>query len=219
MSQCREHHHSQGGGDDQHEHHDHDHDGDGERGVEYTLYRQIDTDHIRCLNESEEDAAKHVFKTWEDRFDLTKYVESDADEQLIINIPFTANVKIKSISVMGGPDQKTPSRMKAFVNREDIDFDNAESVTETQEWELTPETPRGNIAEYGTRVAKFTNVRNLVLYFPENFGDDVTRIYYIGLKGEWSEIKKDPIITSYELAANPADHKTKSNIFMGAMIQ
>ncbi len=34
------------------------------------------------------------------------------------------------------------------------------------------------------------NVRNLALYFPENFGDEVTRIYYIGLKGEWTEVSE-----------------------------
>jgi hypothetical protein len=66
-------------------------------------------------------------------------------------------------------------------------------------------------------------VRNLTLFFPENGSgdeDSVTTIRYIGLKGEWEEVKRDPIITIYELAANPADHpKTESGVFQSAQIQ
>ena len=39
-------------------------------------------------------------------------------------------------------------------------------------------------------MTKMYNVRNLTLFFPENFGDEVTRIYYIGLKGEWTEVSE-----------------------------
>ncbi|KAG5457508.1 MAG: hypothetical protein BJ554DRAFT_2451 [Olpidium bornovanus] len=38
------------------------------------------------------------------------------------------------------------------------------------------------------RITKFGSVRNLTLYIPENYGEDVTRVYYIGLKGEWTEV-------------------------------
>ncbi|CAG8765359.1 29773_t:CDS:2, partial [Racocetra persica] len=71
-----------------------------------------------------------------------------------------------------------------YINREDIDFDTVDSYTATQEWELVSSPDN---VEYITRMAKMYNVRNLTLYFPENFGDDVTRIFYIGLKGEWTE--------------------------------
>lgn len=65
------------------------------------------------------------------------------------------------------------------------------------------------VPEYPTKLTKFSNVRNLTIYIPENFGGDVTKIAYIGLKGEYTVINKDPIITHYEIAANPADHKLK----------
>ncbi|KAJ3063369.1 hypothetical protein HK102_008499, partial [Quaeritorhiza haematococci] len=94
--------------------------------------------------------------------------------------------------------------MKAFVNREDVDFDSVESIKPDQEWQLLTDTGK-KVPEYPTRIAKFTNVRNLTLFFPDNFGgEDVTRINYIGLKGEFTEMTRDPIITIYELAANPA---------------
>jgi hypothetical protein len=37
-----------------------------------------------------------------------------------------------------------------FINRDDLDFDNAESTAPTQEWELV-EDSHGQIAEYHTR--------------------------------------------------------------------
>ncbi|CAG8549250.1 729_t:CDS:2, partial [Scutellospora calospora] len=117
---------------------------------------------------------------------------------------FTGSVKLKSITIKSGPGNSCPSKMKAYINREDIDFDTVDSYTETQEWELI--SSQDNI-EYITRMTKMYNVRNLSLYFPENFGDDVTRIFYIGLKGEWTEIKSDQIITIYEATPNPADHR------------
>ncbi|KAI8820091.1 galactose-binding domain-like protein [Fimicolochytrium jonesii] len=253
MSHCHdEHHDHRGGGGHGHGHdHDHDHDHDGpDRGSEYTLYQQVDLDNVTCLNESDDGAIKKVFKTWDQRNDRTTFVESDVDEQLIVHIPFTANIKLKSIAVVGGPGEEAPASMKAYVNRADLDFDTAEATPPAQEWELvhgdTTSTAAALIPEYPTRMTKFQNVRHLTLYFPSNFGAEVTRIFYIGLKGEWDVIKKDPVITVYEvrygrfeqlphlsdigldsvslhplakLAANPADHKTKADNFAGSMIQ
>ena len=46
------------------------------------------------------------------------------------------------------------------------------------------------------------------MYIPSNFGAERTRIYYIGLKGEFlGYVKRAPVITSYELKPNPADNK------------
>lgn len=43
--------------------------------------------------------------------------------------------------------------------------------------------------------AKFGKVQRLALFFPDNFGDgeeDVTRISYLGFKGEWTQIGRAP---------------------------
>ena len=63
-------------------------------------------------------------------------MESDADEQLLVYIPFTGNVKLKSIVLMTGEGEERPTVMKAFKNREDIDFEVAEDLACLQEWEL-----------------------------------------------------------------------------------
>ncbi|KAH7030417.1 galactose-binding domain-like protein [Linnemannia elongata] len=196
--------HSHGHG---HDDHDHDHDESPDSGlVHESLYQRIDHDNVTCLNEAEPNSGRSVLKPWHEKMDDTKFVESDADEQLIFRIPFTGLVKLKSITLRNDSGETAPRKMKAFINKDDLDFDNAESTVPTQEWDLVEDT-HGQVAEYSTRVAKFASIRSLTLFFSENFGGDTTKISFIGLKGEFSELKRDPIITVYELQANPADHK------------
>jgi hypothetical protein len=59
------------------------------------------------------------------RLNEEQYLESDADEQLILTIPFSCAVKIKSISVVGSAAEtgSNPAEMRAFINRDDVDFD------------------------------------------------------------------------------------------------
>lgn len=38
-------------------------------------------------------------------------IESDADDQLIIRVPFTGSVKLKSILLRSGPEDQTPAKI------------------------------------------------------------------------------------------------------------
>ncbi|KAL1124418.1 hypothetical protein AAG570_001047 [Ranatra chinensis] len=91
---------------------DHNHDDTPEMGLQYSLYSKIDIENVECLNEAIEDSGKCVFKPWEERLNIEKFVESDADEELLFNIPFTGNIKLKGIIVVGGEDQSHPSKMR-----------------------------------------------------------------------------------------------------------
>ncbi|KNC70955.1 hypothetical protein SARC_16511, partial [Sphaeroforma arctica JP610] len=51
---------SSGGG------HSHDHDS-AERGFEYSLYKHIDREGVKCLNAVDESQAKTVFRPWNER--------------------------------------------------------------------------------------------------------------------------------------------------------
>ncbi|KAJ1971599.1 hypothetical protein H4R35_005170 [Dimargaris xerosporica] len=114
-------------------------------------------------------------------------------------------VKLKSIWLLAGPGEAMPDKLKVFINTEDVDFDTVDDRKCTQEWNLV--AGQNEAVEYGTRITKFNNVRNLTLYFPSNFGADVTRIQYIGFTGEWTELREAPLVTLYELKPNVADHK------------
>jgi hypothetical protein len=45
------------------------------------------------------------------------------------------------------------------------------------------------ICEWTRRVPKFSGVHCIDLHIPINFGADFTRIHFIGLKGEFTEVK------------------------------
>lgn len=66
-----------------------------ELGVAYSLHQRIDFPNLTCLNETIDNSGRTVFKAWENRLDKVEFVESDADEELLFNIPFTGNVKLK----------------------------------------------------------------------------------------------------------------------------
>lgn len=83
-----------------------------EMGIQYSLYQKIDTENLECLNETEEDSGKKVFKAFENRLDMTDYVDSDCDQELLFNIPFTGNVKLKGIILIGANDETHPKKMR-----------------------------------------------------------------------------------------------------------
>ncbi|XP_020080238.1 PITH domain-containing protein 1-like isoform X1 [Ananas comosus] len=179
---------------------------------DFSLYKHIDFSKVVALNESVAGSVKSVFKAWERRLDTSEgLLESNEDDpELLVFIPFTCDVKIKSIAVVGGSGGTSPSKMRAFINREGIDFSDAQNMQPVQEWELT-ENLQG-VLEYQTRFSRFQSVANLTLHFPENFGGNTTQIYYIGLRGEATQLRRDVVATIvYEVMPNPSEHKTKSD--------
>ena len=84
-------------------------------------------------------------------------------------------------------------------------FDDA-GMEPDQELTLTRDSDGG--VEYPTKIVKFSNIHCVSLHFPSNFGDETTKIYYIGLKGDFTEAPREGVlIANYEAAPNPADHK------------
>ncbi|KAL3726990.1 hypothetical protein ACJRO7_031829 [Eucalyptus globulus] len=100
----------------------------------WSLYKHIDLSKVSALNEAVPGSVKSVFKAWEHRLNFSEgYLESnDGDPELLVFIPFTSDVKIKSISIVGGADGSSPSKMRAFINREGIDFSDAQSMQAVQ---------------------------------------------------------------------------------------
>lgn len=96
-----------------------------------------------------------------------------------------------------------------FQNKEDVDFEAAEDLPAEQEFELSQTS---EVQDLPVKRAKFGKVQRLALFLPDNFGDgdeDVTRVSYLGFKGEWMQLGRAPANILYEAAANPGDHKLK----------
>ena len=79
------HDHSGHGHDD---HHSHDHSDEVEPALQTLIWKQIEFDKIRTLNESEPNAGTNIIKkTWQQRLEPEPELLSDSDEQLIIFVP------------------------------------------------------------------------------------------------------------------------------------
>lgn len=176
-----------------------------DRGFEFGLYKKIHLERLQCLNESRDGAGRLVFKPWDQRGDKSKFVESDVDEELLFNIPFTGNVKLKGIILMGEDDETHPSEMRLYKNSPYMSFDDTERPPD-QEFKLNRDTT-GDLV-YPVKIARFSSVNHLSIHISKNFGGSISKIYYIGLRGEWTEVRRHEVtICTYEAAANPADHK------------
>ncbi|XP_023348164.1 PITH domain-containing protein CG6153 isoform X2 [Eurytemora carolleeae] len=176
-----------------------------EMGIAYSLYQRIDLNQLSCLNEAVEESGKKVFKPYEARLDRREWVESDADEELLFNIPFTGSVKLKGLIILGGEDGTHPKMVRLFKNRPNMSFSDAEGPAD-QEFNLVKDVD-GTI-EYQTKIVKFSSVHHLSLHFPTNFGDDSTKIYYIGLSGEWTKADRVGVVNCvYESRPMMEDHK------------
>lgn len=99
-----------------------------------------------------------------------------------------------------------------FVNRDNLDFSTAADLAATQKLDL----PQSNDAqEIPVKRALFNTVRSLDLFFEDNWSggeEDETRISYLGFKGEWMKLSREPVNVLYEAAANPQDHKLAAGV-------
>ena len=66
----------------------HSHDDEVEPALQSLIWKQIDFESIRTLNEREPDqGAKILEKTWPQRLDPEPILESDSDEQIMMFVP------------------------------------------------------------------------------------------------------------------------------------
>ena len=183
------------------------------------MFAAIDTSKVRCLNESELGAGVHPFKPYSQRRDPEPRLDShDDDPELLLFVPFTRVVKLKSINVIGGHagEGTAPAKIKLIVNRDDVDFSNCRELPAVQELELVAEAASvgdGGGIDYPLKVSKFQNVSSLTLFFSENGGADVTSVSYVGFKGEVTTARHGVVECVYESAPQMADHKTDAGEF------
>ena len=73
--------------------------------------------------------------------------------------------------------------------------------------------------QYGVKTVTFSSVHHLSLYFPSNFGADQTKIFYIGLAGEFTQVNRVGVVNAvYEARPMMEDHKSeeKEKMFGGS---
>ncbi|WKY01928.1 hypothetical protein Q1695_015721 [Nippostrongylus brasiliensis] len=174
-------------------------------GRQYDMYRYIDMDKVTVLNESIDGHGKLVFKPMDRRLDRSEFVESDCDEELLFNLPFSGQVRITGLSVIGDDDHTHPAKIRLFKDKPAMSFDDC-SIEPDQEIDLKQDP--GGVVDYPLKASKFGTLAHLSIHVQRNFGADQTKINYIGLRGEYQEDFRQRIaIATYEARPMVKDHK------------
>ena len=119
----------------------------------------------------------------------------------------SGNVKLKGLIVGGEDDDSFPDKVRIYKNRPNMTFDDTGAAAD-QEFNLVRDTTCS--LEYKVKVVTFSSVHHLTLHFPSNFGADQTKIFYIGLAGEFTKADRVGVVHAvYEARAVPEDHKTR----------
>ncbi|KAJ3755980.1 DUF1000-domain-containing protein [Lentinula raphanica] len=178
-------------------------------GERTNLWRYIDRNNVRGLNLSNPDSAPETIKDWNLREDLERFADSSVDNQVIIHVPFSQNVRLCSVLLKLGTDETAPSRLRIYANQPNIvDFSKAETTKAHFKIKLMQDVPR--VVEYPLRTAAFASINSVSLFIvriidylgsvtpltpvlsqSESLGGKVSRIYYVGFKGEVIPLEKD----------------------------
>ena len=73
------------------------------------LFGAIDHSGVQCFNERKAGMIKNVLRPLEDKLDFSKGpLKSGYGKDMVIVIPFTCEVRVKSICLIGGDDGEAP---------------------------------------------------------------------------------------------------------------
>ncbi|CAE7694190.1 hypothetical protein FNF27_06931 [Cafeteria roenbergensis] len=170
-----------------------------------SLFGSIDREKVFAYNEAKAGAAVRALKPWARRREAVPFVLSDDDDpELIIHIPFTCNVQLRSIAVVGadGEDGSAPASVRIFANREDVDFDLGHDLEPCQEITDLVCSATGD-ADHALRPDKFRSCWAVTLFFTDSRAGGATRISYIGFKGRRISPKRQAVNAIYELVGAP----------------
>ncbi|XP_042462963.1 PITH domain-containing protein At3g04780-like [Zingiber officinale] len=140
----------------------------------------VDWSGVECLNQTGNHPIANTLKQGY-RDDDGLHLESDADEQLLIYIPFTQVVKLHS-AVITGPEEEGPRTVKLFANKEHMGFSNVNDYPPSDSLSLSPEDLKGKPVTL--KYVKFQNVRSLTIFIEDNHGGgDISKVQKILLYG------------------------------------
>lgn len=118
-------------------------------------------------------------------------------------------MKLHSLLIYTAPTLSAPKRLKLFKNRNDLDFATASDLTPTQTIEIPQPVPGSDVFELPLSRAHWNATTSNTLFFEDNWSsgeEDVTKVGYIGFKGQFMALNREPVSFLYEAAANPSDH-------------
>lgn len=148
------------------------------------LTEHLELPQCECLNASSDHTLRHAIEASMQN-DGSVYLESDADEELLITLKFMSEVKVSGI-VVGAADgaESAPKNLRLFVNKVGLDFDSAKSDKATEDLVFSKaEVTAGTKKE--VRFVNFQRVQQLGIFVSSNQDDEeTTKIGKITILGE-----------------------------------
>ncbi|WZY74315.1 hypothetical protein YC2023_006555 [Brassica napus] len=148
----------------------------------------IDWSGVQCLNQSSTHSLPNALKQGY-REDAGLNLESDADEQLLIYIPFNQVIKLHSFAIKG-PEEEGPKTVKFFSNKEHMCFSNVNDFPPSDNAELTEENLKGKpVQNHKLELTVFVIFNSsLTIFIEDNQSDsEVTKVQKIALYGSTVE--------------------------------
>ncbi len=127
----------------------------------------------------------------------------------MISHSFAGVLKLHAILIRASTSSSCPRTLKVFQNREDLDFSTCSDVSPTQTLAVSQ---TNEVQEIPVKRTAFGNTYSLTLFVEDNYGNDVTETFWLGFKGEFTELNREPFEVLYEKAANPKDHEMVAGI-------
>ena len=155
------------------------------------LIDHVDPRSVECLNALTDESWRHAL--WPGpRDQASSTLVSDDDEELILRVEFSSNVRPRAVKIAGASathareDASAPRVVKIFVNAPSLSFENAAKRRAAQVVELDGDD------EVELDVTAFENVRVMTFYVESNVGGTArTEIGRIDIKGELSGELRD----------------------------
>ncbi len=194
----------------------HNHDCDESSCATSSLHGFVDLSKLSSQNVQVEADCRNVFREWNSRLDTDPVgIQSDENEcELILRVPFTEDVKLTGVVIVGGKNGTHPAEVKLFANdKNKIDLENAHRKKPTQKFDWQEDFL--GVLEYETDRTKFSSVSSVTIFVSKNMaslrGEEMrTEISYVGLRGEASGNRRDMIVTAvYETKPMAEDHKVE----------
>jgi len=149
-----------------------------------SLLEFIDAQQLNCLNESPNHGIKGLLASKTRNTSSDTYLESDADDQLLINIAFHQIVKVRSLVFHTTDSTVGPKTIKLIANNPNLSFDDFENDSAvTQAFDVTEEDLRES-KKINVRFVRFQSVTTLSIFIGSNqSGSEETRIDALDIYG------------------------------------
>ncbi|KAH9946405.1 DUF1000-domain-containing protein [Epithele typhae] len=151
--------------------------------AEASLLEYLESPQLNCLNEAPQHTLKGILAD-KKKNTGSAYLQSDADEQLLLNIPFNQTVKIRAIALQTAEVARGPRTVRLLINRPSLSFEDGEEASAVvQELELSEADVREG-RKVPLRFVRFQSVTSLHAFVVSNQGgEDETRVDAIDVFG------------------------------------